>query len=153
MLSSVSLRYPAGHLQASVLFNPEDYGCGGPGSGDELSCLICRLSLQSAFGPSWHPPPCRIPCPCPSPWENHLSTELTTETILSLEYGRLGEAGISRTPECAPPPHSRTLTSLSHQASKPLDKEPHFCLSHLLPLLQVCTCRCKGDSPWEMTWH
>jgi len=52
--------------------------------------------------------------PAPSPWEDHLSTELTTETILSLGYGRLGEAGISRTPECAPPPHSRTLTNLSH---------------------------------------
>ena len=84
--------------------------------------------------------------PAPTPWENHLSTELTTETILSLEYGGLGEASISRTPECPPPPHSRTLTNLSHQASEPLDKDPHFGLTHLLPLLQVCTCRCKGDS-------
>ena len=91
--------------------------------------------------------------PAPTPWENHLSTELITETILSLEYGGLGEARISRTPECPPPPHSRTLTNLSHQASEPLDKDPHFCLTHLLLLLQVCTCRCKGDSPWEMTWH
>lgn len=91
--------------------------------------------------------------PAPSPWENHLSIELTTETILSLEYGRLGEARISRTPEGPPPPDSRTLTNLSHQASEPLDKDPHFCFTHLLPLLQVCTCRCKGDSPWEMTWH
>ena len=92
-----------------------------------------------------------VPCPQP-PRIICLSTELTTETVLSLEEsGGWGEAGISRTPECPPPPHSRTLTNLIHQASEPLDKDPHLRLTHLLPLLQVCTCGCKGDSPWKMT--
>ena len=77
--------------------------------------------------------------PVPTPWENHLSTELTTETILSLEYGGLVRVGSAEplnilllpTPEPSPisviRPRSRwtkTPTSVSLICSRSFRSAP-----------------------------
>lgn len=64
--------------------------------------------------------------------------ELKAERIPSLEKGWRQAEEVS----AGPPALYSTLrlTNLTHQASEPLDKEPHLLSSHPLPLLQVCTC-------------